>query len=73
VLWADCDDRDAIAALEGFSPQPAIVVRTSSRGLHAYQAPQRRVFGRLSLGERHGVNAWVNTLVSLGRCLPHRG
>jgi hypothetical protein len=36
TLWVDCDDPQAIAALERFEPQPAIVVRTSARGLHAY-------------------------------------
>jgi hypothetical protein len=36
TLWVDCDDETAIGALEAFEPQPAIVVRTSRRGLHAY-------------------------------------
>ena len=36
VLWVDCDDPRSIAALERFEPQPAIVVRTSGRGRHAY-------------------------------------
>jgi hypothetical protein len=36
VLWVDCDDPQAIGALGRFDPQPAIVVRTSGRGLHAY-------------------------------------
>lgn len=36
ALWVDCDDPQAIAALERFEPRPAIVVRTSGRGLHAY-------------------------------------
>ncbi|HEY1357053.1 MAG TPA: hypothetical protein VGF21_01995 [Thermoleophilaceae bacterium] len=36
TLWVDCDDPQAIAALEQFRPQPGIVVRSSPRGLHAY-------------------------------------
>jgi hypothetical protein len=36
VLWVDCDDGQAIAELERFEPAPAIVVRSSGRGLHAY-------------------------------------
>jgi len=36
TLWVDCDDPQAIAALERFEPQPAIVVRTSARGVHVY-------------------------------------
>jgi len=36
ALWVDCDDQTATAALEAFQPQPAIMVRTSVRGLHAY-------------------------------------
>jgi hypothetical protein len=35
TLWVDCDTPASIAALEGFAPQPAIIVR-SGRGLHAY-------------------------------------
>lgn len=34
-LWADCDDPEAILALERFAPAPAIVV-DSGRGRHAY-------------------------------------
>jgi hypothetical protein len=41
TLWVDCDDAQAIAALERFAPQPAIIVRTSARGLHAYWPLQR--------------------------------
>jgi hypothetical protein len=36
ALWVDCDDPDAIAALEQFEPQPPVIVRTSARGQHAY-------------------------------------
>lgn len=36
VLWVDCDDPSAIEALGRFEPRPAIVVRSSPRGLHAY-------------------------------------
>ena len=36
TLWVDCDDAVAINALEHFEPQPAMLVRTSARGLHAY-------------------------------------
>jgi hypothetical protein len=36
VLWVDCDDPESIARLERFEPQPAIVVRTSPQGRHAY-------------------------------------
>jgi hypothetical protein len=36
ALWVDCDDARAIAKLERFEPQPAMLVRTSARGLHAY-------------------------------------
>ena len=35
-LWADCDDERATQALEAFSPAPAIAVRSSARGVHAY-------------------------------------
>jgi DNA primase RepB-like protein len=37
VLWADCDDDDAVAALQEFEPAPAIVIASGS-GLncHAY-------------------------------------
>lgn len=35
-LWADCDDARAIDALEAFEPAPAIAVRSSARGVHAY-------------------------------------
>ena len=35
TLWVDCDSKESIDQLAGFSPQPAIVVR-SGRGLHAY-------------------------------------
>lgn len=35
ALWADCDTRDAFAALDRFAPAPPIVVRSGS-GLHAY-------------------------------------
>jgi hypothetical protein len=35
TLWVDCDTPESTEALAGFSPQPAIVVR-SGRGLHAY-------------------------------------
>lgn len=37
VLWADCDGDDAVAALERFEPQPAIVIASGSgRNCHAY-------------------------------------
>jgi RepB DNA-primase from phage plasmid len=36
VLWVDCDDPASSDRLERFEPQPAIVVRTSQRGRHAY-------------------------------------
>lgn len=37
VLWADCDGPTAAAALAAFSPGPAIVVRSGSRGhRHGY-------------------------------------
>lgn len=37
VVWADCDGPDAVRALAGFSPWPAIVVRTGSGpNVHAY-------------------------------------
>ncbi len=37
LLWADCDGDDAVAALQGFEPAPAIVIASGS-GLncHAY-------------------------------------
>lgn len=35
VLWADCDSPEAIVALDGFDPPPAIVVHSGS-GRHAY-------------------------------------
>jgi hypothetical protein len=35
TLWVDCDTQESIDQLAGFSPQPAIVIR-SGRGLHAY-------------------------------------
>jgi hypothetical protein len=41
ALWVDCDDAHAIATLERFEPQPAVVVRTSARGLHAYWPLER--------------------------------
>src|ERR671937_1108969 len=30
VLWADCDGEDAVRALEGFHPQPSIVIASGS-------------------------------------------
>jgi hypothetical protein len=36
VLWVDVDTEDAVEALTAFRPCPAIVVRTSERGLHCY-------------------------------------
>jgi hypothetical protein len=36
VLWVDCDDPKSTGRLQCFEPQPAIVVRTSQRGRHAY-------------------------------------
>ena len=36
TLWVDCDNADAIAALVRLDPKPAIIVRSSGRGLHAY-------------------------------------
>jgi hypothetical protein len=41
ALWVDCDDARAIAALGRFDPAPAIVVRTSARGLHGYWPLER--------------------------------
>ena len=41
VLWVDCDDPRSIGRLERFEPQPAIVVRTSQRGRHAYWPLER--------------------------------
>jgi RepB DNA-primase from phage plasmid len=41
VLWVDCDDHKAGAALDAFRPKPTIVVRTSRRGRHAYWALDR--------------------------------
>jgi hypothetical protein len=37
VLWADCDGEDAVAALDRFDPQPAIVIASGSgSNRHAY-------------------------------------
>jgi hypothetical protein len=36
VLWVDCDDRRSVDALAGFAPAPAMIVRSSERGCHAY-------------------------------------
>ena len=37
VLWVDCDGQDAVAALEGFEPAPAIVIASGSgSNCHAY-------------------------------------
>jgi hypothetical protein len=36
VLWVDCDDPSSIDRLERFDPAPAILVRTSQHGRHAY-------------------------------------
>jgi len=37
ALWADCDGQDAVAALEGFEPAPAIVIASGSgSNCHAY-------------------------------------
>lgn len=36
MLWVDCDDRSSMEALAGFSPAPAMIVRSSERGCHAY-------------------------------------
>jgi len=37
ALWADCDGQDAVAALEGFEPAPAIVIASGSgANCHAY-------------------------------------
>jgi hypothetical protein len=41
TLWVDCDDARSIDALKRFQPGPAIVVRSSARGLHAYWPLQR--------------------------------
>ena len=41
TLWVDCDDARSIDALKRFQPEPAIVVRSSARGLHAYWPLQR--------------------------------
>ena len=35
AVWVDCDDDQAIEALEHFSPAPSLVV-ASGRGVHAY-------------------------------------
>jgi hypothetical protein len=45
ALWVDCDDFSAIAALDRFEPQPAVVIRSSARGLHAYWPLQRPLAG----------------------------
>ena len=52
ALWVDCDDPQAIQALERFEPQPAVVVRTSARGLHAYWLLQQP----LAAGELERAN-----------------
>jgi hypothetical protein len=52
ALWVDCDDPQSIAALERFQPGPAIVVRTSARGLHAYWPLERP----LAAGELERAN-----------------
>lgn len=36
VLWVDCDDEPAIAALERFEPAPSMVIRSGGGGRHAY-------------------------------------
>jgi hypothetical protein len=36
TLWVDCDTDGSLERLKNFEPQPAMVVRTSPRGLHAY-------------------------------------
>jgi hypothetical protein len=37
VLWVDCDGEDAVAALQDFEPQPAIVIASGTGGnCHAY-------------------------------------
>jgi hypothetical protein len=41
VLWVDCDDPESSARLLRFEPQPAIVIRTSQRGRHAYWPLER--------------------------------
>jgi RepB DNA-primase from phage plasmid len=41
TLWVDCDDPHSLAAVERFEPPPAIVVRTSARGAHAYWPLER--------------------------------
>ena len=41
TLWVDCDDDSSLELLERFRPRPAIVVRTSGHGLHAYWPLER--------------------------------
>ena len=36
ALWVDCDEDRAVQAAKAFDPAPAIVVRSSARGAHAY-------------------------------------
>jgi len=36
ALWVDCSDPHTVAALEGFDPQPPILVRSGARELSAY-------------------------------------
>jgi hypothetical protein len=41
VLWVDCDDDTSLDLLDRFEPQPAMLVRTSPRGVHAYWPLER--------------------------------
>jgi RepB DNA-primase from phage plasmid len=41
ALWVDCDDLESLGRLERFEPRPAMLVRTSSRGAHAYWPLER--------------------------------
>jgi hypothetical protein len=52
TLWVDCDDQAALGLLERFEPQPAMVVRTSPCGVHAYWPVARS----LSVGELERAN-----------------
>jgi hypothetical protein len=36
MLWVDCDNAVAVQALDDFEPMPAMKVRSSERGMHAY-------------------------------------
>jgi hypothetical protein len=73
TLWVDCDDPQAIAALERFHPQPAIVVRTSARGLHAYWPLQRalaaRQLERANLRLAHALGACQSAVTNAAAIL----